>query len=108
MMKHITASFEFFYPRMDKNGVYLVEDLHTAYWEEYDGGLGRPGSFIERCKMFIDELNADHSRGTVPVSTFSKTTLSMHFYDSIAVFERGQHIKKVAPIIGRSCPPQSK
>jgi methyltransferase family protein len=100
MMEHIAASFEFLYPRMDKNGVYLIEDLHTAYWEEYGGGLRRPESFIERCKTFIDALNADHSRGTVPVSAFSKTTLSIHFYDSVVVFERGQHIKKHAPIIG--------
>jgi hypothetical protein len=104
LMEHITASFEFLYPRMDKNGVYLVEDLHTAYWDEYHGGLGRPGSFIERCKTFIDELNAEYSRGAVPVTDFSRTTLSMHLYDSVAVFERGQHVKKHAPRI----PPQSK
>jgi hypothetical protein len=101
LMRHVIASFELLYPRMDKNGVYLVEDLHTAYWEEYGGGLRRPETFIERCKTLIDELNADHSRGAVPISNFSKTTLSMHFYDSVVVFERGQHVKKHAPIIGQ-------
>jgi cephalosporin hydroxylase len=107
MMEHIRVSFEFLYPRMDKNGVYLVEDLHTAYWEEYGGGFKHSGSFIEKCKSLIDEFNADHSRGTVPVSTFSKITHSIHFYDSVAVFERGQHIKKYAPMIGGPSSPQS-
>ena len=101
MMSHISASFKFLYPRMSKNGVYMVEDLHTAYWDEFEGGLRREGSFIEQAKGLVDELNADHSRGAVPISEFSKTTMSMHFYDSIVAFERGQHLKKHAPMIGR-------
>ncbi len=101
MMSHIAASFKFLYPRMSKNGIYMIEDLHTAYWDEYEGGLGRADSFIEQAKRLIDELNADHSRGAVPISEFSKTTMSMHFYDSAVVFERGRHLKKHAPITGR-------
>jgi len=104
MMSHISASFKFLYPKMSKNGVYMVEDLHTAYWSEYEGGLHRANSFIEQSKALIDELNADHSRSAVPISEFSKTTMSMHFYDSVVVFERGRHIKKHAPMIG--LPPQ--
>lgn len=102
IMSHVGASFKFLYPRLSKNGVYVVEDLHTAYWDEYEGGLHRHGSFIESCKGFIDELNAEHSRGKVPVSEFTKTTLSMNFYDSVVVFERGEFIKKYAPVIGHS------
>jgi hypothetical protein len=92
--KHVSASFDFLYPRMSKNGVYLVEDLHTAYWSEYGGGLKHQDSFIERCKSLIDELNAVHTRGAVLPSEFSQTTISIHLYDSVAVFERGRHIKK--------------
>jgi hypothetical protein len=102
IMTHISASFKFLYPRMNKTGVYMIEDLHTAYWDEYEGGLGRAGSFIEQAKGLIDELNADHSRGAVPISEFSRTTMSMHFYDSVIAFERGHHLKKHAPIIGRT------
>jgi hypothetical protein len=101
-MSHVAASFEFLYPRLSKNGVYMVEDLHTAYWEEYGGGFGRTDTFIERCKRFIDELNAEHSRGAIPVSEFTKSTLSIHFYDSAVVFERGRYVKKHAPVIGCS------
>lgn len=102
MMSHIVLSFEFLYPRMPKNGIYMVEDLHTAYWEEYEGGLQKPTTFIEYCKHLIDELNADHSRGALEPTEFTKTTLSMHFYDSVAVFERGVHTKKQDFLIGGS------
>ena len=100
MMSHVSTSFGFFYPRMCKNGVYMIEDLHTAYWEEFEGGLHCPGSFVELSKSLIDELNANHSRGAVPVSDFSKSTMSMHYYDSVIVFERGRHLTKHAPVIG--------
>ena len=104
VMSHIVSSFQFLYPRMPKNGIYLVEDLHTAYWDEFEGGLRKSATFIELCKNLIDELNADHSRGALPPTEFTKSTLSMHFYDSVAVFERGTHTKKWAPETGRSEP----
>lgn len=88
-MDHINSTFEYLYPNLSKNGVYMVEDLHTAYWEEYGGGLGREGSFLERCKTLTDKLNTEHSRGALSDDDFSKSTLSMHFYNSIVVFEKG-------------------
>ncbi len=100
VMSHVIASFQFLYPRVAKNGVYLVEDLHTAYWEEYEGGLRKPTIFIELSKNLLDELNADHSRGALVPTEFTQTTLSMHFYDSVVVFEKGLHTKKWAPQIG--------
>jgi hypothetical protein len=102
VMSHIIASFRFLYPRMPKMGVYMVEDLHTAYFEEFEGGLRKPTTFIELTKNLIDELNADHTRGALPPTEFTRSTLSMHFYDSIAVFERGTHTSKWAPAIGGS------
>lgn len=105
VMAHVSASFDYLYPHVENNGVYLVEDLHTAYWEEYGGALHSPASFIERSKNMIDDLNADHSRGARPVSWFSQTTLSMHFYDSVIVFEKGRHIHKHAPKTGKPRPP---
>lgn len=102
MMADVTASFRYLYPRTASSGVYVVEDLHTAYWNEFGGGTSREGSFIELCKSLIDELNADHTRNQVPVTDFTNSTLSMHFYDSIVVFERGRHLKKHAPMIGMS------
>ena len=102
VMSHIVATFDFLYPKMLKNGMYLVEDLHTAYWEEYEGGLRKPANFIELSKNLIDELNADHSRGAMPPTEFTKCTTAIHFYDSVVVFERGAYTKKLATEIGGS------
>ena len=101
MMSHIMASFAVLYPKLSRNGVYFVEDLHTAYWDEYEGGLRRKGSFIEHCKDLIDELIADHARDALAATDFTRSTQSMHFYDSIVVFEKGRHTSKHAPRYGR-------
>lgn len=89
---HLRISFDYLYQRMSPTGVYFVEDLHTSYWDEFDGGVGRSGTFIEKAKALVDELNADWSRGEVSVTPFTRSTLSLHFYDGCAVFERGRHI----------------
>jgi len=100
VMSHVEATFRHVYPRMVRDGVYAVEDLHTAYWPEYGGGLQKPGSFIEIAKDLVDELNAEHTHGALPPTEFTATTLSMHFYDSMVFFERGRHQTKNAPMMG--------
>jgi hypothetical protein len=107
MMADITASFQYLYPHTAPGGVYMIEDLHTAYWDEYGGGVHCDESFIELCKSLIDELNADHARGHIPITNFTKSTLSMHFYDSVVVFERGRHLRKHAPQIGQRLTPEN-
>lgn len=55
------AVFEELYSAIQPYGVYLVEDLHTAYWSfHYDGGLKRPGTMIEYIKDLLDELHTWH------------------------------------------------
>ena len=94
-MSDILTSFRLLYPGTTKNGIYVVEDLHTAYWEEFGGGLRKEGTFIEECKHLVDELNAENTRGELGVSDFTKTTLSMHFYDGLVVFERGAYRRRL-------------
>ncbi len=103
-MQHVAASFAHLYSRLSKNGVYLVEDLHTAYWPEYGGGLRAADSFIEIAKGLIDELNADFTRDQLEPTDFTRTTHAISFYDSIVVFDRGTYTNKSAPRIGKPAP----
>jgi hypothetical protein len=87
-------SFEFLYPLMPKNAVYMVEDAHTSYWSEFGGGLENPGTFINRSKECIDRLNADNSRGQVEPNFITRETFGISFYDSVVVFEKGDVWRK--------------
>ena len=100
-MSDILATFNVLYPRLSKSGIYIVEDLHTAYWPEYEGGAKRPDTFVNLCKNLVDNLNADHSRGEIASDFITKNTIGIHFYDSVIVFERGTIPYKFAPRIGR-------
>jgi len=82
------ATFDEIYPRT--RGTFLVEDLHTSYWAEFDGGYRKGGTFIERAKELVDQLNAWHSRdaGSFQVDAFTRSTGGIHFYDSVIVFEK--------------------
>lgn len=100
IMTHINATFDFLYPKMLPDSIYMVEDLHTAYWDEYGGGIDNPETFVNRTKHFIDLLNAHYSRGAIIPDDFSNNTFSIHIYDSIISFRKGRIKRRAAPKIG--------
>lgn len=99
-MDHLKATFDYLYPKMGKNGVFMVEDLHTAYWPEFGGGLNAPNSFMNFAKECTDRLNWAHSRGAVPEDSIGRDTFAISFYDSIVCFEKGEVWWRDAPITG--------
>ena len=88
-MAQQSVTFDTLFDHIKENGVYLCEDLHTSYWKEFGGGYKRKGTFIEKSKNFIDDLNAYHSRqSSFKANHFTKTVDSIHYYDSIIVIEK--------------------
>jgi hypothetical protein len=83
------ATFEELYGHVQPRGVYLCEDLHTSYWRRWGGGYGKRGTFIEYGKRWIDALHAWHSKSAkLAVDDFTRSTHSVHWYDSIVVLEK--------------------
>uniref|UniRef100_A0A914LLP3 Uncharacterized protein n=2 Tax=Meloidogyne TaxID=189290 RepID=A0A914LLP3_MELIC len=103
----IIKSFKALFPFLNENGgIYVVEDLHTAYWN-CCGGTGivsngsitdpgtLPGSSINFLKDLVDEVNfvgANTGLGStknVPrelrqnMSEYARHIESLHFYNSI-------------------------
>ena len=102
---HVNKTFQYLYPKMSKDGVYLVEDTHAAYWKDsHGGGLNEPESIINVSKNLIDKLNADHTKGQVEPDDFTKSTQSITFYDSVIVFERGEIHWKQPLEFGKNTP----
>ena len=100
LMHHVKDSFEFIYPRLSKNGIYMVEDMHTSYWKKYGGGYLHKDSFIEYSKNLIDQLNFQHVKEKIPSPQFIRDTSNISFYDSIVVFEKGTISPKVSSKTG--------
>lgn len=88
--RHQIASFECLYPRLSENGVYLCEDLHCSYWDSYEGGYQRPGTFIEFTKALIDRLHALYLDETLKerFTEFGSTTYGIFCYHDVIVLEK--------------------
>ncbi len=86
-MLHINKTFDVLFPLLSSSGVYLVEDLNAAYIPAQGGGYKKPGTFIERCKDLIDEVN----RGA-PQSVYGKSIFSISFFDKVVVIEKTPYV----------------
>jgi len=92
MMNDMITTFNFLYAKLNNNGIYIVEDTHTCYWERYGGGTKNKSSFIEKAKDMIDTMHSFYFLDPTDVPEFAKHTCSICFYDSMVVFE-----KKIRP-----------
>jgi len=54
--EHQILTFEYLFPKLKPGGVYIVEDIHTSYWESHGGGYGTD-SFVEYSKKLSDMIN---------------------------------------------------
>jgi len=92
----VASSVRHLYPRLDRNGVYMVETCtrHT----------GKNTVAVRGARDLHRTLQATYRRAQRCVhvrnaTKFTDSTLSTHFYDSIVVFERGRHGKRRASAI---------
>ena len=90
---HIRASLDALFPKLTPGGVYMIEDLHAAYWPSHTGGYRRPASFMEAVKVMMDDLHHwYHHRGQRIAATADSLT-AIHVHDSITVLEKGRPIR---------------
>lgn len=90
---HQILTFYKVWQHLKEGGVYICEDTHTSYWNEYGGGLQRPGTFIEFAKQLIDCLHTDYMRDVSPSKNFYELTKDIGqvcFYDSQVVIVKGK------------------
>jgi len=90
-MKQQETSVISLFGKLNYGGVYIIEDTHTSYWNEYGGGLRREGSFIENMKFLVDILHVKHIGSetlNVAIMNAFHGLSSMTFYDSMVVLEK--------------------
>lgn len=104
-------TFNFLYPAMTEDGVYVCEDTHTSYWDSYKDGE-KSVSFLQYIKKLIDVLHAPHHRedlflhrymvppeerdGDLQTYRFAAETQAILIYDSMVFFERRRRAEPFA------------
>ena len=59
----IISSFELYFPLLNPGGIYVVEDTHALYWNDWGGGILNEKSAYNFFKKLIDVINFEHWRG---------------------------------------------
>lgn len=79
-------SFVKYFQYLANDGIYVIEDLHTSYWQEFGGGLLSPHSSVSFFKMLVDIINFEHWHNSGIRSTLLKnysTKLGLDFDDGM-------------------------
>lgn len=82
--EHQIASFQTLFPLLRDGGLYVIEDVCTSYWRQWQGGLKRRGTAIEFTKELIDGMHGWFWNGQVPDVT------GVHAYNSIIFHRKGE------------------
>lgn len=56
----IIKSFALYFTKVKAGGIYVAEDLHCSYWDQFEGGLFDPYSSISFFKRLSDVINHEH------------------------------------------------
>ncbi len=108
--QQITSFFALF-NTLKNNGIYIVEDLHTSFWQGFqDSRYGI--NFYDFARGLVDKLSLYHQdrllfdryhtpresrQGSVAINNFALNDIyGIHFYDSIVVFEKRHRIEPLS------------
>lgn len=56
----IVRSFARYFSHLSDGGLFIAEDLHCSYWQEFEGGIFQPYSSIAFFKRLADTINHEH------------------------------------------------
>ncbi len=96
---HQIASFKQLWQYIAPNGVYVVEDIQTSYYLNYDSYIGDKNSFIEYSKLTVDEINSYHRPEREGRGSKIPDLYGTYFHSGMVVFEKRS---MPIPISGRS------
>lgn len=51
------TSFNSLFSRLNENGIYVIEDIHTSYWSKFGGAIYKGDSTIEFLKSLIEVMH---------------------------------------------------
>lgn len=87
-MRQQIVSVETLFGDLADGGVYVVEDTHTSYWQEFGGGLHDPESFLSWSRARFDDLHWRYDSRIDRHSVWARELGAIHVYDSVVVFDK--------------------
>jgi hypothetical protein len=90
VMELTSLSLRVLFPHLSHSGVYMIEDLHTAYWREFGGGVRNEHNFFNRVRDIIDDMHHWYHGAGAKKSLTGDSCSAIHIHDSIVVLEKNK------------------
>jgi len=87
-MSHVNTTFKFLFQKLNFGGIYMIEDLHTAYWKSNGGGYDDKNNFFKIVPDLINDMHHWYHGAGITYPEISSYCTGIHIHDSIAVFEK--------------------
>ena len=88
VMAHVKSTLMTLFPLLSEGGIYMVEDLHTAYWKQFGGGHSASGNFFDFIRTCVDDMHQWYHRAGVVHSELALQVGGIHIHDSIVVLDK--------------------
>lgn len=89
---HVIESFEFLFPLLADNGIYVVEDVQTSYWHNFGGSsndLSSNATIVGYFKALVDGLNYQDMVPNRKPGYFDLHIVEVCFYHNLIFIQKG-------------------
>jgi tetratricopeptide (TPR) repeat protein len=92
--KHVVASFQILFPTLADGGLYVIEDVQTAFWPNFGGSSLHGGDMVKLARTAIEcinhaELAVVKASHTLPM--FARQVKTFRAFHNIFVIEKGEN-----------------
>ncbi len=88
-MSDIKTSLRTLFPFVDLYGVYLIEDLHAAYWKKCGGGYKSKHNFFNTLRQMIDDIHYPYHKRDLRFPEMDGMVTGIHIHDSFVAIDKG-------------------
>ncbi len=89
-MDHIPQSLKYLFPKLNNGGIYMIEDLHSAYWKSFGGGYNSEQNFFHLVSEMVNDMHHWYHRKGLRHPEISNECSGIHVHDSIVVLEKNK------------------
>ncbi len=106
--EHVIQSFEYLFPKLSDDGIYVIEDTQTSYWKEYGGDsedLSNSKTLMNFFKRFTDSLNnKEFEIPNYKQSYYDQKIVSIHFYHNLIFIHKGNNDEESNMLVNNQYP----
>jgi hypothetical protein len=92
--KQVAASFNILFPSLIDGGIYVIEDMQTAFWPQFGGSLLDGGDTVKLVRTIIECLNRAEISAVGPppsLPPFAQQIKSLRAFHNVLVVDKGDN-----------------